>query len=347
MEEKKYLLTQYSKGGGCGCKIAPNDLHEILYDSYTRIPFPGLLVGNDSHDDAAVLDIGNNQLLISTTDFFMPIVDDAYEFGRIAAANALSDVYVMGGKPVLAIGVLGWPIDVLPNSVAREVIKGANSICDEAEIPLAGGHSINAMEPFFGLAVNGITTNQLLKKNSTAQPGDIIYITKPLGTGVLATALKRGKLNTNNYNQLIQQLTKLNKEGEKFGTRNEVHAMTDITGFSLMGHLLEVCKGSNVAAQVNFAKIPVMNGFYEAVEEKAVPGNTKRNFNSVIDECVGLNEKNMFALCDPQTNGGIMVCVKELQSKAFEDYCLNHNITIYEIGKISQFLKDKKRICII
>lgn len=340
-------LTQYSKGAGCGCKIAPKDLQEILSDSYTFEKDENLLVGNDTNDDAAALKMENGQVLIATTDFFTPIVDDAFDFGRIAAANAISDVYAMGGKPVLAIGILGWPIGKIPNAVAKEVIRGARTICNEAKITMAGGHSIDSPEPFFGLSVNGINTSQQLKRNSTAQAGDVIYITKPIGSGLLSTAMKRGQLNDELYQKLVAHLTKLNVEGFHFGKMDYVHAMTDITGFALSGHLLEVCNGSKVTAEINFADLPLMEGATDIIAKFIYPDNTMRNYQAIVNSCEGLNGSNMFTLCDPQTNGGLMVTVDEKRTAEFEQECKKMNCTVYKIGRIKQDNSETKKIKII
>src|SRR5688572_7384767 len=235
-------LTQYSHGAGCGCKIAPKVLDEILK---TNLIFPDnerLLVGNHSKDDAAVYELDNEKALILTTDFFTPIVDDAYDFGRIAAANSISDIYAMGGTPLMAIAILGWPIEKLPVEEAQKMLEGARAICKEANIPLAGGHTIDSNDPIFGLAVTGQAALNHLKKNNTAKEGDVLFLTKPIGVGVLSTALKRGLLKDEHYESLLQQMTKLNQIGEAFGKIEGVHAMTDVTGFGLLGHLIEMAE---------------------------------------------------------------------------------------------------------
>src|SRR4030095_7079417 len=226
-------LTQYSHGAGCGCKLAPKVLDEILKSNLAIPDDKNLLVGNSSKDDAAVYDLENGMALISTTDFFMPIVDDAFDFGRIAAANSISDVYAMGGKPILAIAVLGWPVEKIPVELAQKVIDGGRSICNEARIPLAGGHSIDSPEPIFGLAITGIVNKENLKKNNTAEEGDLIFLTKPLGVGILSTAQKRGLLKEEHLQMMIEQMTTLNKTGESLGKIKGLTAMTDVTGFSL------------------------------------------------------------------------------------------------------------------
>src|SRR4030095_9909427 len=248
-------LTQYSHGAGCGCKISPKVLDEILKSSISIPDKKNLLVGNSSKDDAAVYDLGNGMALISTTDFFMPIVDDAFDFGRIAAANSISDVYAMGGKPLLAIAVLGWPVEKIPVDIARKVIDGGRSICNEARIPLAGGHSIDSPEPIFGLAITGIVNKENLKKNNTAEEGDLIFLTKPLGVGILSTAQKRELLKEEHLQIMTAQMTALNKIGEELGKIKGVTAMTDVTGFGLLGHLMEMAEGSGLSAEVFYNKI--------------------------------------------------------------------------------------------
>jgi selenide,water dikinase len=273
-------LTQYSHGAGCGCKISPAILDKILHSATVAQPDARLLVGNDKRDDAAVFDLGNGTALISTTDFFMPIVDDAFDFGRIASANAISDVYAMGGKPVLAIAILGWPIDKLPPEVAQKVLEGSRAICAEAGITLAGGHSIDCPEPVFGLAVNGIVNIPQLKQNSTALAGCKLYLTKALGVGILSTAQKRGLLKPEDAAIALKSMTTLNKLGELFGQMEGVKAMTDVTGFGLLGHLAEMCQGSGLSAVINYSKVPVIPSLPYYLEQKCFPGGTQRNWTS-------------------------------------------------------------------
>lgn len=313
-DEKTIRLTQYSRGGGCGCKISPKVLEEILHNSSNLPDNKNLLVGNSSNDDAAVYDIGNGMALVSTTDFFMPIVDDAYDFGRVASANAISDVYAMGGKPLLAIAILGWPVETLPANLAQEVLNGARNICAEAGIPLAGGHSIDTKEPMFGLAVTGILPIEKLKRNNTAGEGDLIFLTKPIGTGILSTAQKRGVLKEEHAVNLISQMTNLNKTGEALGKINAVSAMTDVTGFGLLGHLVEMAEGANLSAELYYSRIPVSEGVKEYLSQKIVPDATYRNWNSYSSKVgfeKGVNVMEAFNLLpDPQTNGGLLFSVK-------------------------------------
>ena len=305
-------LTQYSRGAGCGCKIAPAVLEEILSTDKPQ-QFKGLLVGNSSNDDAAAYDLGNGTALISTTDFFMPIVDDAFDFGRISAANAISDVYAMGGRPVIAVAILGWPVDKLSTALARQVLEGARIVCAEAGIPLAGGHSIDAAEPVFGLAVNGLCDVANLKRNNTAKEGDILFLTKPLGTGVLATAQKRNVIADEHKLLLTEQMARLNKTGEALGKIAGVNAMTDVTGFGLAGHLIEMAEGSGLSAELYYAQVPVMDGVKEYLSKRIVPDATYRNWNAYNSKIIfetGVDVMEAFSLLpDPQTNGGLLVAV--------------------------------------
>jgi len=304
-------LTQYSHGSGCGCKIAPKVLNDILH---TEIQLPAddnLLVGNDSRDDAAVYDMGNGTAIISTTDFFMPIVDDAFDFGRIASANALSDIYAMGGTPLMAISILGWPVDKIPNLVAQRVLEGSREICREAGITLAGGHSIDSPEPIFGLAVTGSIDKKNLKQNNTAQPGDTLYLTKPLGIGILSTAQKKGFLKKEHLDMASQQMVELNRLGQKLGAIEEVHAITDVTGFGLLGHLTEMCQGSGTRAILFYDHVPQLPDLPWYLENQSIPGGTHRNWNSYGEHIGELTEVQKLILCDPQTSGGLLVSVKD------------------------------------
>lgn len=310
-----FKLTQYSHGAGCGCKIAPKVLDEILKSNIAVPDNKNLLVGNSSKDDAAVYDLENGMALISTTDFFMPIVDDAFDFGRIAAANSISDVYAMGGKPLMAIAVLGWPVEKIPVDLAQKVIEGGRTICNEAGIPLAGGHSIDSPEPIFGLAVTGIVAKENLKKNNTAEGGDLIFLTKPLGVGILSTAQKRGLLKEEHLPMMIAQLSSLNRIGEALGKIKGVTAMTDVTGFGLLGHLIEMAEGSNLSAEIFYHKIALVNGVKEFIKQRVFPDATTRNWNSYYDKVrfeKGVDVMEAFTLLpDPQTNGGLLFSVNE------------------------------------
>jgi len=311
--EEKVKLTQFSKGAGCGCKIAPNVLQEMLSSNVAPIHFPNLLVGNNTNDDAAVYDIGGGKSIISTTDFFMPIVDDAFNFGQIASANAISDVYAMGGKPLMAVAILGWPIEKLSTELAREVLDGARDICTKAGIPLAGGHTIDTQEPMFGLAVTGIVDTSKIKKNNTSKEGDLLFITKPIGVGILATAQKRGLIEDAQLSSMIAQMTTLNSFGEKLAELEDVTAVTDVTGFGLLGHCIEMADGANLSAELFYSKIPVIAGAKEYLSQRIVPDATYRNWNSYSAKTSfekGVNVMEAFNLLpDPQTNGGLLFSV--------------------------------------
>jgi selenide,water dikinase len=332
MDTTTIKLTQYSHGAGCGCKISPAILDKILHSSVAATPDARLLVGNDKRDDAAVLDLGNGSALISTTDFFMPIVDDAYDFGRIASANAISDVYAMGGKPVLAIAILGWPIDKLPPEVAQRVLEGSRAICAEAGITLAGGHSIDCPEPVFGLAVNGIVNISQLKQNSTATAGCRLYLTKALGVGILSTAQKRGILLPEDAAIALKSMTTLNKLGETFGQMDYVKAMTDVTGFGLLGHLSEMCEGSGLSAVIEFAKVPVIPSLSYYMDQDCFPGGTQRNWNSYGDKIGPVTKEQKYTLADPQTSGGLLVAVEEGTTAEFESKMLSIGHQFNAIG---------------
>ena len=304
----KIQLTKYSHGAGCGCKISPKVLDEILSSNLAMPDNDKLIVGNHSKDDAAVYDLGNGTALISTTDFFMPIVDDPYEFGRIASANAISDVYAMGGKPILAIAILGWPINILPAAVAQKVIEGSRSICMEAGIPLAGGHSIDSPEPIFGLAVNGLVPIENIKQNNKARQGDLLFLTKPLGVGILTTAEKKGILKSVHKGMAAKQMMQLNKVGEALGKIKGVNAMTDVTGFALLGHLLEMAEGSGLGAEIYFENIPtVIEDLKNYIDQKSIPGGTHRNWDSYADKIGSITEYQKIILADPQTSGGLLI----------------------------------------
>ena len=306
-------LTQYTKGGGCGCKLAPIALSEILASHQVGKEVSQLLVGNDSRDDAAVYQIDEKNAIISTTDFFMPIVDDAFSFGEIAAANAISDVYAMGGKPIFALAVLGWPLGTLAASVATQVMEGARKTCAKAGIVIAGGHSIESQDPIFGLVVNGIVSIQNLKRNDTAKEGDLLLLTKPIGVGILATAQKKELITEQDLTKLLNQLTTINKVGELLGKIEGVHAMTDVTGFGLLGHLHEMMEGSELQACISYEKIPILEEARTYIAQKAIPDATSRNWNAYSKEVkfeTGVNVMEAFQLLpDPQTNGGLLIAV--------------------------------------
>lgn len=302
-------LTQYSHGAGCGCKISPKVLDVIIAGSGAQHLDPKLWVGNASRDDAAVYAIDETRGVVSTTDFFMPIVDDPYDFGRIAATNAISDIYAMGGTPLMAIAILGWPVNVLPAEVAREVIRGGRSVCESAGIPLAGGHSIDAPEPVFGLAVTGVVDKGNLKRNDTATAGCRLYLTKPLGVGILTTAEKRGVLSPEHAHIARDAMVRLNRPGAAFGQLNGVTAMTDVTGFGLLGHLVEMADGSKLTAELDRDAVPVLDGVEAYLTAGCIPGGTLRNFDSYGERISALTDHDKHLLCDPQTSGGLLVAV--------------------------------------
>ncbi|MCW5921495.1 MAG: selenide, water dikinase SelD [Saprospiraceae bacterium] len=329
-----FKLTQYSHGAGCGCKIAPNVLDNILKSSAAKQHFPQLLVGNEARDDAAVLDLGDGTAVVSTTDFFMPIVDDAEDFGRIASVNAISDVYAMGGTPLLAIAILGWPVNLLPPEVASEVIEGARKACAEAGIPLAGGHSIDSPEPIFGLAVTGRLKIEHLKKNGGATPGCQLFLTKPLGVGILTTAQKKGSLKPEHTHIAPDSMKQLNRVGERFGLFSFVRAMTDVTGFGLLGHLAEMCEASDASAIIHFEDVPTIDrdilDFY--LEQKCVPGGTTRNWDSYGHKIAGADEYRRKILADPQTSGGLLVAVEPGFESEFQKIAREEGYSLRPFG---------------
>ncbi len=303
-------LTQYSHGAGCGCKISPGVLGDILKNNLAE-PSANLIVGNSDRDDAAAYLLGEGQVLLSTTDFFMPIVDDAKDFGRIAAANAISDIYAMGGRPIMALAILGWPIDKLPAEVANEVIVGAREVAAKCGITIAGGHSIDAPEPIFGLSVNGLVDAKNLKRNSTVEQGDLLVLTKPLGIGMHTTAMKRGVLNAEHAGLAIAEMLTLNSIGRQLAELPDVHALTDVTGFGLAGHLLEMVSPRNLAAEVDFTTLPQLPGLSGYFNAGIIPGGTTRNFNSFGAQLQGVEDGFRRALvCDPQTSGGLLIALK-------------------------------------
>ncbi len=303
-------LTEYSHGAGCGCKISPNVLDVILQSRSNLLTDAQLLVGNATRDDAAVYDIGNGQAVISTTDFFTPIVDDAFDFGRIAATNAISDIYAMGGKPLMAIAILGWPVDKLSAELANLVVEGGRHSCEEAGITLAGGHSIDTPEPIFGLAVTGLIDCGRVKRNNTATSGNQLFLTKPLGIGILTTAQKKGVLKPEHQHVARDIMCELNSIGPAFAEIEGVTAMTDVTGFGLLGHLCEVCEGSGVAARVSFGATPVIEAAEEYRQLGCIPGGTRRNFDSYRQKLGPMHQAQQEILCDPQTSGGLLIAVE-------------------------------------
>lgn len=303
-------LTSLSHGGGCGCKIAPDVLAQLTRDVLPKGPFADLLVGTDSSDDAGVYRLDDQQALVATTDFFMPIVDDPFDFGRIAAANALSDIYAMGGKPIMALALVAMPIKVLPQTIIRQVLAGGASICEQAGIPIAGGHSIDSVEPIYGLAAMGLVHPARLLRNSTAQAGDVLILTKPLGVGILSAALKQGALDSAGYAAMIASTTQLNTPGALLAGVDGVHAMTDVTGFSLLGHTLEMCRGSGLRAQLVFEQLPWLESVRELVAAGYQTGASGRNwqaFGQSVTLASHLPAHAQTLLTDPQTSGGLLI----------------------------------------
>lgn len=346
MSEQTIRLTQYSEGSGCGCKIAPAVLDQILSASNTfQSPNDRLLVGNHQKDDAAVYQLADELAVINTVDFFTPIVDDPYDFGRIAAANALSDVYAMGGKPVFANAILSWPVDKIAPELAAKVLEGAKSICQEAGITLAGGHSIAAKDPIFGMSVTGYIHPDKIKRNSGAHEGDLIYITKPIGIGVLATALKREKITDEAYGQLIRYTCHLNSIGEKLADNDYIHAMTDVTGFGLLGHLIEMAEGANLSAQIVSNDIPLITGAQEFISQFIFPDNTYRNWNAYSTKTEGVGGTDFVKFNDPQTSGGLLLAVNPGASSEFESFMKKNNSEYYLLGKFIG--KEEKTVKVI
>lgn len=327
-------LTQFSHGSGCGCKVAPAILEEILKSTGDIFTSKNLLVGNETKDDAAVYDMGNGTALISTVDFFTPIVNDAFDYGRIAAANALSDVYAMGGKPFLAIAIFGFPVEKLPVEMAQQVIAGGKSICSQAGVSLAGGHTIDSPEPFFGLAVSGMIPLENLKQNSTAQKDDLLFLTKPLGTGVLTTALKRELITANEIQHAVDFMCMLNTFGEELGKLNFVHALTDVTGFGLLGHLIEMCEGADLSAQIDYSKVPLMDRVKEFSAKFIYADNTMRNWKSYENKVQGIGSESLLTLCDPQTSGGLLIAVAAEKEMDFKSLARQNGFELESIGKM-------------
>ena len=303
-------LTSLSHGGGCGCKIAPGVLAELLAGMPVAQPYAALLVGNETSDDAAVYQLNEQQALIATTDFFMPIVDDPYDFGRIAAANALSDVYAMGGTPIMALALVGMPINVLPKSDIAGILQGGASICEQAGIPVAGGHSIDSVEPIYGLAAMGLVHPKNIKRNSQAQAGDVLVLGKALGVGILSAALKKNVLDDQGYQDMIASTTQLNTPGAALGALSGVHAITDVTGFGLLGHTLELARASGLSARLRYADLPWLAGVKGFAEQGVITGASGRNWTSFgesIQLDAKINDTQRALLCDPQTSGGLLV----------------------------------------
>jgi selenide,water dikinase len=305
---ERIRLTEFSHGGGCGCKIAPAVLAEMLASAPIRNLPKELLVGTETSDDAAVYRLNDTQALVATTDFFTPVVDDPFDFGRIAATNAISDVYAMGARPIMALALVGMPLEKLPVSVIRKVLEGGESVCAEAGIPVAGGHSIDTLEPIYGLVALGLVHPDRVKRNSSGQAGDVLILGKPLGIGILSAALKKGKLSPAGYEQMIAWTTKLNTPGEALAPMSSVHALTDVTGFGLAGHLLEICRGSHLGAEINFSSVPVIGEALDWVKQGVATGASERNWKGYGHDVSGnLSDWQRKLISDPQTSGGLLV----------------------------------------
>jgi selenide, water dikinase len=337
-------LTQYSHGAGCGCKISPKILHSILKTDFVKSFDSKLLVGNETADDAAVYDLGTGEAIISTTDFFMPIVDDAFDFGRIASANAISDVYAMGGEPLMAIAILGWPINLIDANIAQQVLEGSRSICKEAGIILAGGHSIDSPEPIFGLAVTGKVKIEHLKQNNSAKIGDKLFLTKKLGVGILTTAQKKGILKPEHEQIAPLQMAQLNKFGTVLGKLPYINALTDVTGFGLLGHLSEMCEGAQLSAEIDFEKVPKLPFIEEYLKLGSFPGGTTRNWESYGEKIYFSKENNSetqkYILADPQTSGGLLIAVDPNFENAFLQISKENG---FEIECFGEFIERKEK----
>ncbi len=334
MSAESIRLTQFSHGAGCGCKIAPETLDKILHNLEQFPAADGLLVGNNSRDDAAVFNIGNETALIATTDFFMPIVDDPFLFGGIASANAISDVYAMGGEPLMAIAILGWPINKIPPEVARQVLEGSRSVCGQAGIPLGGGHSIDCPEPVFGLAVTGKVKKEHLKQNNQAKAGSLLYLTKPLGIGIVTTAQKKGIVKEEHLKVAVNSMLALNSFGAVLGKLPYVNALTDVTGFGLLGHLAEVCDGSNLSAEIEYSKVPVFNFLDSYIQQKSMPGGTQRNWESYGHKISSISDEQRTLLADPQTSGGLLIAIDADKSEEFERIASDYGLSLKPFGEL-------------
>ena len=339
-------LTSFSHGGGCGCKIAPGVLSAILKNSAGGLIPPELLVGIETADDAAVYRLNDEQALIATTDFFMPIVDDPFDFGRIAATNAISDVYAMGGKPILALAIVAMPVNALPIEAIGEVIRGGQSVCRAAGIPIAGGHTIDSVEPIYGLVVLGLVHPSKVRRNADARAGDVLVLGKPLGVGVLSAALKKDKLDTEGYRRMVETTTRLNTPGIAFADLRGVHALTDITGFGLAGHTLELARGAGLRAVIEWSKVPLLPGVAALAGDGFVTGASGRNWAAYGDEVTlasGLPATARDLLTDPQTSGGLLVsCTSEavddvlriFRSEGFGDAAVVGRIEAGDVGLV-------------
>ena len=335
MESTTVKLTEYSHGAGCGCKIAPDVLSRILAGEPAekmRDAFPELLVGHHSRDDAAAVELPDGQVILSTTDFFMPVVDDPYDFGRIAATNAISDIYAMGGRPLVAVAILGWPVNVLDPAIANLVIRGGRDACSALGFALAGGHSIDAPEPIFGLAVTGIVSPLNLKRNSGAEAGDCLLLTKPIGIGIHTTAEKKRQLDSAHQGLATEVMCRANTIGAQLSTLSAVHALTDVTGFGLAGHLLEMCQGAGLDAMLSPSRIPELPALDDYIARGCVPGGTERNYAAYGAALPTLTDRDKAILCDPQTSGGLLIAVAEASLHEVQTLLSEHGLPQEVIG---------------
>lgn len=339
-EQKAPRLTQLSHGGGCGCKIAPGVLEKILAQNARGLVPPQLLVGIETADDAAVYKINDKQAIVATTDFFMPIVDDPYDFGRIAAANAISDVYAMGGTPLFALALVGMPVNTLPLETIGRILAGGEAVCRAANIPIAGGHTIDSTEPIYGLVAIGLVDPAHVKRNADARPGDRLILGKPLGVGVYSAALKKDRLSPGEYEAMIASTTQLNTPGPLLACLDGVHAVTDVTGFGLLGHLLEICKGSGVAARVDFSSLPVMPHALDLARDGNITGASARNWASYGDRVTFQNDPGdpgRVLLTDPQTSGGLLVsCAPEAVTEVLSIFLQQGFPHVSVIGEVTE-----------
>ena len=340
-------MTEYSHGSGCGCKISPAVLDVMLKSQIPALIDEQLLVGNDTRDDAAVYDLGNGTAIISTTDFFMPIVDDPFTFGIIAATNAISDVYAMGGKPIMAIAIFGWPLDKLPAEVGQQVIEGGRQACKDAGMSLAGGHSIDSPEPIFGLAVTGTVASDQIKQNSTAKAANKLYLTKPLGVGILSTAQKKKVILPEHAQLAPDTMCILNTIGEKLAQLDCVTAMTDVTGFGLGGHLREMCEGSKLKATIHYSNLPILPYVMDYLEKDCSPGGAKRNFESYGDCLNELTTEQQAIICDPQTSGGLLVAIDKAGESDFLALTQKADLELVSIGELHNDAKQTSLINVV
>lgn len=340
-------LTSYSKGSGCGCKIQPAVLESLLDGlRLENNSSPSMLLANSMNEDCAALELPSGEILLQTLDFFTPMVNDARVFGKSAAANALSDIYAMGGTPLMANSIFGWPIDKISLDIAKEVLKGGSEVCNSLEVPLSGGHSIDSQDPIYGLSVTGIVSKANLKTNAGARPGDLIILTKELGIGMLAAAHKRGMSNSNQDEKLFELLTSVNSLGADLGTEASVSAMTDVTGFGLLGHLMEICKASGVSAVLDWNKIPHAKEAIDLAKTFVLPDNAMRNWNNYEVDATIENNDAFAWVVDPQTNGGLLLTVDPNHADQVLNICKIKNPKSAIIGEVQESLQDNKKVII-